>query len=538
MLGRPANEVASQVHERNKERRVRVRGQDRKLRFGGRLRFAVGRIFLAMGTDSVPEIDGTRTCRGGHPASVRVGFGDCAIMERERAVPSKVERSSSPAESVLGVKNYPNQAADFRRVRNTLETIEDMNAIGTAVLDDADLGYELARRRHYTFRGINYATASDVLISQRIAQERLKSASDQGARTNARELRRTLQGLGWVDGSGIVTALGKDLLASVPGSQGERDKLAQGLMNITATDADGNVSHPVQMMLKLLGDRPSHRRAGLELALENIDDSPAEVARVLDLYRNNTTDSQVRTATGVSESQQRNNRKVFPSLAKYAGLVVEDVQNYFHLTPAGYALIGIAPTSSAVTSPAATSTGTGLSRKRRNFTRGYRRSAGEVGGHSTSRIVPDALTPDQQAAAQNKLNERTIAHQDLVRAFAEAIGDDAGEFWEDPSSFDLIWVPSGTRERYLFEMKTIAADADAQVMRAVGQLAYYDYFNARAALPRAAGTKTLVVDDELERDLCDFLEAQGIGVLVMIPEGGIQALNPLGVKVLDRLPVK
>ncbi len=443
------------------------------------------------------------------------------------------------------MKNYPNQAAEFPRVRSTLRTIEDLNAQGLNVLDDGVLGYELARRRDYTFRGIDYATATPQSIAARIAQEQAKPRGAQGARTNAREVRRTLQGLGWVDGAGAVTAAGRAVLASPPQSQAERDLLATGLLNITATDPAGHVSHPVRMMLRLLHTAPSHRRVGLELALENLDDSPAEVGRVIGLYQQNATDAQIRAATGVTESQQKNNRKIFPALAKYAGLVVEDVQHDFHLTPAGLAALGL-PTPSATATPPAPTTGRIAGpaapiggprrRRRRSLTTGQRRAASQVGAHSTNRTVLNALTPDQQAEAQTRLGERTMAHQALVRQFAERIGDAAGELWEDQSSFDLVWAPNGAPDRHLFEMKTIEADADAQIIRAVGQLAYYAFFNVNEAFPGAPTTMTVVVDNDLHDDLREFLEHLGVGAVRMRAEGTVEGLNPQGQALVALLP--
>ncbi|QAY69245.1 hypothetical protein [Xylanimonas protaetiae] len=446
------------------------------------------------------------------------------------------------------MKNYPNQAAEFSRVRSTLNTISSLNAQGLDVLDDGVLGYELARSRDYTFRGIDYTTASAQDIEARIVLEKAKPRGDQGARTNARELRRTLRDLGWLDSTGAVTSAGRALLACASQSQTERDLLAAGLMRVAVADAvTGRVSHPVRMMLHLLHAAPSHRRLGLELALENLDDSPSETSRVIGLYQQNATDAQIRAATGVTENQQKNNRKIFPTLAKYAGLVVEDAQHDFHLTPSGRAAIGLPSPSTSVTATPTPTTATalpsggnvvvgGAQRQGRNLTVGRKRSVNQVGSHSVSRTVPAALTPDQQAEAQTRLGERTTVHQALVRQFAARIGDAAGEFWEDPASFDLVWAPTGVPERHIFEMKTIQSDADPQIIRAIGQLSYYAYFNVAKAFPGAPATKTVVVNDDLHQDLRDFLEHSGVGALRVHLDGTVEALNPLGQAMVALLP--
>ncbi|SMF37263.1 hypothetical protein L603_005000000010 [Cellulosimicrobium cellulans J34] len=129
-----------------------------------------------------------------------------------------------------------------------------------------------------------------------------------------------------------------------------------------------------------------------------------------------------------------------------------------------------------------------------------------------------------------------MAHQALVRQFAERIGDAAGELWEDQSSFDLVWAPNGAPDRHLFEMKTIEADADAQIIRAVGQLAYYAFFNVNEAFPGAPTTMTVVVDNDLHDDLREFLEHLGVGAVRMRAEGTVEGLNPQGQALVALLP--
>ena len=82
------------------------------------------------------------------------------------------------------MKNFPNQASDFARLRGTLETINDLGNQGVNVLDDEELGYTLARRRHYTFRGLDYSSP-DVArqIEGRIIDEKGK-AVEQSRRSN------------------------------------------------------------------------------------------------------------------------------------------------------------------------------------------------------------------------------------------------------------------------------------------------------------------------------------------------------------------
>lgn len=444
------------------------------------------------------------------------------------------------------MKNYPNQASAFGKLRDTLETIRDLKDEGRDVLDDGLLGYELARRGVYTFRGFDYVNGTESSLEARINQEKAKKPSNQGARTNARELRRTLIDLGWIVDDGTTTPAGEELLESEAGGDQERSLLKTGLLNLEAGDKEGlNFSHPVVIMMQLLNHAPTVHRTGLELALEAEDDSEAELNRVIRLYdelRNRPIEERA-DRLGVSTSTVANAVKVFPTLAKYAGLVVEDQSSTWRLSGEGiFALeLGVAPEDFAIEPPEAAppmppvagKDATGLKRRRR-LTRGRRKGVNEVGQHATGRIVPTGLTPDQQAEAQQRLAERTDTHQEIVRSFAKRIG--SGTFYEDTASYDLAWVSDEADDIHLFEVKTIASDSDAQIIRAVGQLLYYSYFNIVAKFEAAPSTRTVVVNEDVPEDLCEWLDTLGIGLLKTGTDVGIESLNSAGDVILELLP--
>lgn len=445
------------------------------------------------------------------------------------------------------MKNYPNQASTFGKLRDTLSTIKELKTDGHDVLDDGVLGYELARRRVYTFRDFDYVHGSNVALEARISQEKTKKPGNQGARTNARELRRTLIDLGWIVDDGSMTPSGEELLESEPSSDQERSLLKIGLLNLEAGDKEGiNFSHPVVIMLKLLSHAPTIRRGGLELALEAMDDSDAEIARVISLYdriRNHPVENRA-AMLGVSTSTVANAVKVFPTLSKYAGLVTEDQVGTWRLSGEGmHALeLGVIPEDFAIEPPQASppmtpvqGTDPTTARRRRRLTRGRRKDVNEVGQHATGRMTPTGLTPDQQAEAQQRLQERTDAHQEIVRSFAQRIG--SGTFYEDTASYDLAWVSDDADDIHLFEVKTIASDSDAQIIRAVGQLLYYSHFNVVAKFEAQPSTRTVVVNDDVPLDLCEWLDTLGIGLLRTGADVGIQSLNSRGELILDLLPV-
>lgn len=449
------------------------------------------------------------------------------------------------------MKNYPNQAASFERVRGTLSTIREMYSAGENVTDDGVLGYELARRGFYTFRGFDYANGTTAALEARISTEKSKKASNQGARTNARELRRTLIDLGWIVDDGAMTPAGELLLASDPGSDEERDLLRTGLLELEVPDDDGiEYSHPIVILLRLLHRHSTVHRAGLELILEAKDDSEAELERVLLLYDMIRDDSPADRAAvlGVSETVRANSVKVLPTLAKYAGLVTEDLSSTWHITEDGLAALGesnvpddetvaVYPPQVSPPAPAPKSETTNAKRRRR-LTRGKEKNPADIGTHAVNKTVPKGLTPDQQAEAQQRLQERTVNHQALVNYFASLI--DGGAFYEDNTSYDFVWLNDYVDHDnlHLFEMKTIDADADAQITRAVGQLLYYGHFNVVAKFKEYPLTRTVVVDADVHPDLADFLDTLGIGAIKAQQGKGLIALNEVGATTLAMLPLK
>jgi hypothetical protein len=125
----------------------------------------------------------------------------------------------------------------------------------------------MVRAGVYGFRAMPAGPSRD-LLERLITQEQAKPASAQGPRTFARELRRTLYDMGWLNENVQVTPRGYDLLGSEPGSIDEQALLVEGLLRIEVSYPDGtHAHHPVRALLSLLAHNSSQRRFGLELAL-------------------------------------------------------------------------------------------------------------------------------------------------------------------------------------------------------------------------------------------------------------------------------
>ncbi len=416
------------------------------------------------------------------------------------------------------VKNFPNQASDLARIRQTLAVLRSLGAAGADVTDDGVLGYELARVGAYTFRGLDLSKGRPTqLLAARISQEKLKHASDQGARTNAREMRRTFLALGWLRVDGTLTVEGEQLLNSAAGSQEERILLADALWNLELSDSGGNVSHPVRVMLDLLNTAPSHHREGLELALEALDDSPGERKRARALYLLDET--QRGKALGVSRTVINNARKIFPALAKTAGLAVDDGHGNLTLSPDGHALMG---------DPAATPG----SVSRAGMAASQRRTRRKVTSSTVARGM-DAkprrnLTNEEQQRAAELLAERTNRHQAVVRALAGLI-ESSGTLYEDRFAFDLLWVSDNpSLPLILFEVKTVNGDAAEQCRRAVAQLSWYHFFEVSPDWPERAVREVAVFDAPLGgKQLQKYLESEDIAS-VHLQGSSFRPLSELG----------
>ena len=432
------------------------------------------------------------------------------------------------------MKNFPNQISDFERIRAGLQVIKSLQAAGRDPSVSEVLGYECARRGVYTFRGLSFDTATKAQIEAAIKEMKAKDYADQGPLTFARDLRRTLRFLGWIDGEANLTHAGDELLATDPFSVEEQAVLVEGLMNIRVPDRTEKYwHHPTPVLLKLLADAPSYRREGLELAFQPQDDSDAEFDKALAMYPM-PRDQRIK-AMATTTSQRANAVKILPKLCIYAGLIVESNDHYLHLSQDGWALID---------QPKTPSTGDkakkSISKRPRRTTVGRKVTSDTIAKKINTKL-PRTLSAEEQKRAAERLNERTADHQALVTRMAKHIGDDDGTFFEDQYSYDMLWVSNSDAalDAFLFEMKTVTDEKDAhvRVRSAVGQLSYYDYFHAGARLKGGRQIqRVVVVDTDLPVELKEYLTHEGVAAILHEVGKAPVALNSLGQSVLDQLP--
>lgn len=412
------------------------------------------------------------------------------------------------------MKNYPNQAADLQRIRRTLEILRTLAESGQRTDDDGVVGYALAVEGAYTFRHLDL-TSPDAAkrLTDRITLERTKPAANQGARTNAREMRRTLADLGWIKGSGRPTAEGSAFLAATPGSQEERYLLVEALLQLQVVDIGQNASHPVRVMLDLLAQAPSDHRIGLELALEARDDSQTERDRVRELYARSR--DQREASLGASATVINNARKIFPSLARTAGLIIEGPDGIWSLSPDGLAIV-----ASPSEIPSAVLERAGRERRRTRRKVDASTVAQDMGG-SPKR----SLTDEEQQRAAELLVERTAKHQSTVRLLATLI-ETPGQLYEDRFSFDLLFEPRDEHaEILLFEVKTLNADDESQCRKAVAQLSWYHFFEVSPFWPGRPVREIAVFDAQLASRYVKYLDEEDVSSLELTAQGELRPLS-------------
>lgn len=420
-----------------------------------------------------------------------------------------------PRPCLPALKNFPHQYADASKIRAALETVRDLNDRGADVGDDGVLGEELARRGIHNLLG----TGS---FEQRLAAARAKPPSNQGFRTAAREMRRTFVYLGWLDDDWEVTPSGAELLATAVASTEERDLWREALLALTLTDDDGNASHPVRALLRLIADHPFDGRDGLELALEAKDDSEREFRRLVRLSK--LTKPERLRELGVSDTKADDAKKILPALAEQAGLIERQTPKHpYTLTDAGKTAIGAALEAGEVLRP---------ERTRAASRRTYRGAQRKVTRHTAGRrraLSPRsrrALTDEEQAAADRLLYERTDRHQELVRNLASAMPSRL-DFYEDQSSYDFVAESGDDGALLLFEVKTLEGDEVTQVRLAVGQLLYYRDVVIPTQWPTRDVRPVAAFEGAIDPVLARFLDGLRIGAIA-IRSDKLEPLNKLG----------
>jgi hypothetical protein len=423
------------------------------------------------------------------------------------------------------LKNFPHQVNAFLKLRGAVAVAA---RIGAGTLDDDTYGYELVAQGVYNFSNLNTP------LAVRIARERQKRPSDQGAQTAARDIRRLLGLGGFLDrNTAAVTGQGHALLASAPGSADEAEVWREALLGITLDDGHGRTSHPVCALLRLLETYGPLPKDTLSLALEVADDSPAEFRRIGGFVLMTSDDR--RQALGATAYGYANAVKILPALCSQAGLTSYQGTTY-SITAVGRTLLAqrCGPAQAAA-APTHTPTAPPRRPARRQHVPGgtsRRWHDRPPRSGSTSGASRRAQTAEEAEATAALLAERSDRHEDVLEALVGQIDLVGWEAFEDPSSYDLLLVPAdGVSALVLIEVKTLEADAAIQVRHAIGQLIVYRHIDVAAAYPDRDVEMIAAFDGPIPVPYANALDKVGIGAIGVRPDSLVE-LNETGARLL------
>lgn len=227
--------------------------------------------------------------------------------------------------------NFPHQVAKIDVLEQILERVDGLIGSGENVDDDGVLGYACVRS------GLYHQKRKPADLESWIANQLTKSASSQGPRTWARDVRRTFALFGLLrtgPGGWQVTDRGRRILAARTGQVGRAlgtAEWATSLLSLkfrAATDEPGvNETarvRPLRVMLEMLSVT-SQPTLNLALAFGVEDESEASFAALRATVNSVATgvvsQESALAAAGATSSLARDNVKIIPSMADQLGLI-------------------------------------------------------------------------------------------------------------------------------------------------------------------------------------------------------------------------
>jgi len=359
------------------------------------------------------------------------------------------------------LKGFPNQIADFGKLAKGMQVAVELE--GPDAKNDGLYGVALV---HAGVAGTGHQAKP---AEQYLAEQNLKPTSSQGHRTAARGLRELYRKLGLIEDNGpnlFVTALGRQAagFADAPLDAAQSTFWRTALSNMSLGH-DANVSHPYQILLRLVARYPGISRARCALALEARDDSSAEMNRIGELVL--LDEEAIIEAIGATRSNWDNAKKMLPRFAEQLGDVVRIQGGY---------VLGNVPGGIASTRDRSVAAAPRVGRVPRSSRSVTPESIARAGlAERSEPALPTQIDPAQMEAAIATRADRVRRHNLIVRAIAGRLAGAGFSLYEDP--FDVLAVGNG--EALLLEIKTLdgsEADERDRVRDALAQLLYYEAF--------------------------------------------------------------
>lgn len=404
------------------------------------------------------------------------------------------------------MKGFPNQVSQLNTLTEALRVLMDVKQKGINPKDDGFYGEALI------VRGVLGTGHKPIPVKRYLAQQKAKKRkSDQSYRTRARGLRELFRVLGLIvvgETEITVTPAGKRI-ASFAGTELSSEAMTvwrARIVNMTHDGGDNEVSHPYQVLLRLVARYPGITRAKCALALEAKNDSDCELSRIIKLAA--LEEDKIREAIGVTKSTWDNAKKILPRFAEQLN-DVQKVGDEFYL--------GDAP-GILKDSPAEEEKGTSTKMARRpksasSVTADSIAKAGTVETWDESRELEEkGVPPEAVKARKDKLRLRLKRHNQIVQKMALQLESEDADLYENP--FDCLACFSD--EGLLFEVKSLDGSERDEVSRvrdALSQLLYYESFVTRALVKKRALRKIACFEHKISGAHIEWLQSVNIYVI-------------------------
>ena len=387
------------------------------------------------------------------------------------------------------MKNFPHQFNDLTKLYNALEVVRQL-VLDQSPLTDDNFGRLLTIRGIYTYR--NKALS----VEQFLRSEQEKPAANRGYLTVARDIRRFFELLGFItllpDRTVILSLAAKQLLGT--GSvEIRKEHWKNSLLQLGLEGADGEVSHPYRILLKIVNTFPGIETIKLMLALEAENDSEEEFERISNLAQRRF--EQIVSDTGTTESMAANAVKILPGIAEQLG----DIERKNNRA---YSIGQLVITEDEIT--------TEVHLEKRPRAEFRETNAREIARDPNLNIIL-SVTVDYSEAI--RIRQRRLAeHQEIVRLLAEI--NENCDFNLFEGKFDCLAIKNGTA--LLYEVKTIlpsASDEEKQTVKGVGQLKYYKYSIVQRQMGYVNVKEVIVFSSKPEIGIIEFCSAENISVV-------------------------
>ena len=409
------------------------------------------------------------------------------------------------------MKGFPNQVSDLETLASALKVMIDLQAEGKNPTNDGVFGEAMI------MLGVLGTGHKPVPVDEYLAKQKMKRTSYQSFRTRARGLRELFRVLKFIDDSGdelVVTRAGEQI-AAFAGKKLTPDVLRLWrivIVSLSHDGGDGQSSHPYQVMLRLVAERPGITRAKCALALEAKNDSDDEMDRILALA--DLEEDKIRDEISVTESNWDNAKKILPRFAEQLG-DVQKIGEQFYLSDAP----GVPKES-----PAEAEGDKAVKGPRRP------KSASVVTSDSIARggtaedsdegdeLAESEVDPEALKAKKAKIRDRLKRHNLIVKSLAKKLEVEGAELFESP--FDCLACFAA--EGLLIEVKSLDGTEQDEVLRvrdALAQLLYYESFVTRPLVKKRAVRKIACFEHKVSEDHIAWLQSSNIYVTWVTGDG-------------------